>query len=145
MLHRRQKPFIVRTWRFVYYWFYNRIILLYWFLVHPHGHGVKSFIFRQDKLLLVRIGYHDKRWTLPGGAIDKGETPLVAAIRETEEEAGLSINNLQFLSESTFKKNKGMVTLYYFKGSTETEDLIIDNQEIIDAGWFSLDDVPENH
>lgn len=47
----------------------------------PRG-GVPEF-------LLVSCAGHAKRYTLPGGKIDVGETPSQAALRETREEAGV--------------------------------------------------------
>ncbi len=34
---------------------------------------------------------HAGQWALPGGRLDAGETPLEAALRETEEEIGLTL------------------------------------------------------
>lgn len=46
-------------------------------------------------LLLTRRGAHlrahARQWAFPGGRIDDGETPLQAAMREAEEEVGLTL------------------------------------------------------
>jgi mutator protein MutT len=50
---------------------------------------------KEQILLLKRAGWTEKfpeLWNLPGGGVDKGESPVEAAIRETEEECGLNIN-----------------------------------------------------
>lgn len=41
-----------------------------------------------------RFGEGDKYYVLPSGKIDEGETPLEAAIRETHEETGISLEKL---------------------------------------------------
>jgi mutator protein MutT len=37
------------------------------------------------------------KWNFPGGHIDEGETPRQAAIRECEEEAGITPKKVKFL------------------------------------------------
>jgi 8-oxo-dGTP pyrophosphatase MutT (NUDIX family) len=50
---------------------------------------------RADRLLLVR--HVEGWWTLPGGAVDPGETPAEAARRETREEASLDVELLRLV------------------------------------------------
>jgi len=60
------------------------------------------FIFDEDKFLLLRRSKTDLwmpgKWGLPGGKIDPGETPEEAVVRETMEEAGLSISSPRLLA-----------------------------------------------
>jgi len=51
---------------------------------------VRAVVFRGDELLLVRER-RSKAWTLPGGWADIGDTPSVAAERETLEESGYQV------------------------------------------------------
>ncbi|HSD66757.1 MAG TPA: NUDIX hydrolase N-terminal domain-containing protein [Vicinamibacteria bacterium] len=48
---------------------------------------VRAVVFRGEELLLVRER-RSGRWTLPGGWADAGDTPSLAAERETLEESG---------------------------------------------------------
>src|SRR5438270_2963018 len=50
-------------------------------------------VFRDDRLLLVRrvMNPGRERWALPGGYLDAGEDPRVAAAREATEEAGVQV------------------------------------------------------
>jgi 8-oxo-dGTP pyrophosphatase MutT (NUDIX family) len=43
-----------------------------------------------DQVLIIKTTYQ-KQWSFPGGIIDAGETPLKAAVRETQEEVGLAL------------------------------------------------------
>ena len=37
------------------------------------------------------LNRHASQWALPGGRLDDGETPVVAAVRETDEELGVAL------------------------------------------------------
>ncbi|WP_299549655.1 NUDIX hydrolase [Seonamhaeicola sp.] len=43
-----------------------------------------------------------KHWELPGGLIDKGESPRQCAIRETKEESNQELSEVRFLGIMTF-------------------------------------------
>ena len=45
----------------------------------------------QNRTLLVKANYKS-HWTFPGGAVDAGETPKEAAIREVKEEIGIDLD-----------------------------------------------------
>ena len=55
----------------------------------PYREGVGIVLFNRDGLVFAakRID-SDAAWQMPQGGIDKGETPLQAALREMEEEIG---------------------------------------------------------
>lgn len=44
---------------------------------------------REGKVVLVRLTYA-RGWRLPGGGVDRGETPREAALRELGEEIGMT-------------------------------------------------------
>lgn len=43
------------------------------------------------RLLIIKANYKHY-WTVPGGVVDPGETPLQAAVRETSEEVNIDLN-----------------------------------------------------
>ena len=51
---------------------------------------VRAAVFRDDRILLVKER-EDGFWTLPGGWADVGDSPSVAAVRETKEESGYDV------------------------------------------------------
>jgi ADP-ribose pyrophosphatase YjhB (NUDIX family) len=68
------------------------------------GHGyptpkvdVRAVVFRGEDLLLVRER-RNGRWTLPGGWADAGDTPSLAAERETLEESGYRVRAEKLLA-----------------------------------------------
>ncbi|MFE3995161.1 NUDIX domain-containing protein [Streptomyces goshikiensis] len=50
-------------------------------------------LFAAGHVLLIERGWdpHAGCWALPGGHVDSGETSLQAAVRELEEEAGITV------------------------------------------------------
>jgi 8-oxo-dGTP pyrophosphatase MutT (NUDIX family) len=51
----------------------------------------RLFLRSGDQLLLVKNWLGNGKWSLPGGGIKAGETPLLAVCREVFEETGLKI------------------------------------------------------
>ncbi|RMF79824.1 MAG: NUDIX domain-containing protein [Chloroflexi bacterium] len=58
---------------------------------------VRAVVFCDDKILLVKE-IVDGGWTLPGGWVDVGESPSVAAARETFEESGFEVRPVKLLA-----------------------------------------------
>jgi 8-oxo-dGTP pyrophosphatase MutT (NUDIX family) len=75
--------------------------------------------------LLVLRAYHD--WDFPKGTIEPGEAPLAAAIRETEEEAGLT--DLRFrwgeLSQETAPYGHPPKIARYYLAETNRSDIVL--------------------
>jgi 8-oxo-dGTP pyrophosphatase MutT (NUDIX family) len=69
------------------------------------------------RILLLRAY---KNWDFPKGLVEPGEDPLEAALREAQEEAGLS--DLQFIWGKEFKEtepyNQGRKTARYYLAET---------------------------
>jgi len=129
--------------RQTFYTFYNPVKRLYWRVWKPERVGVKSFIFNGNKLLLVRLGYAHKGWVLPGGGVDRGEVPAAAAAREVYEESGIAVIDMEFVGTTRHSGGDKKLTLHFFYGTTNHEDITIDDEEITAAGWFPLDALPK--
>ncbi len=63
------------------------------------------FVVRDGKILLIekKRGHGAGKVNGPGGKIDPGETPLECAVRETEEELLISVNDPRKVGELWFK------------------------------------------
>ena len=69
------------------------------------GAGV-LFFNEKGELLIVKPHYKDY-WSIPGGVVDKNESPRAAAIRETKEEIGIEVNKADFLCVDYISGNDG--------------------------------------
>ncbi len=77
----------------------------------------------------------------PGGHVDVGEEPEVAAIRELKEEAGITANKLEFVCEEevpwNYCKEATVHYWYLYKISVDTEDVVIAKDEAKSLAWYT--------
>ena len=68
----------------------------------PYRDGVGIALLNRDDLVFVgrRIDQTAEAWQMPQGGIDPGEDPLPAALREMEEEIGVSSALAEVIAES---------------------------------------------
>lgn len=144
MIERRRRPFLIRTLREAYYTIANPLKFLYWRIAKPVTNGAKALVLHEEKFLLVRIGYAHRKWTLPGGKVDPGENYKQAAIRELHEEAGIVVPDMAYLGTYSSTKGGKRDTVECYTARSDSSSIVIDDQEIVDAGWFSRDELPED-
>lgn len=67
-------------------------------------------IFNEDDHLLMGHVTGTRRWDIPKGGADEGETPIEAALRETLEETGIALNpaGLQDLGRHAYLPQKDL-------------------------------------
>lgn len=108
--------------------------------------AVITYIFSNDSVLLIhkKRGLGAGKVNAPGGHIEAGETELEAAVRETEEEVGLTPLNMSHAGKLYFQfadglKMEGTVFIADdFKGQlTETDEA--------DPFWIPIADIPYQH
>jgi 8-oxo-dGTP pyrophosphatase MutT (NUDIX family) len=83
---------------------------------------------RDDKTKLV----------LPGGKLDKGETPHEAAVRELKEETGIRAKSLTKLGRS--QDSKRIVHRFYVE--VEPDVRFWPNDDIGSLRWYKINEVP---
>ena len=106
-------------------------------------------VFDEEGKVLLQCRGDSRQWGFPGGAIELGETPEMAVIREVKEETGLDV------------KVSGLIGIYtdcdmaYPNGDQAHSICIVydleriggqlkcDDDETVDLRYFALDDMPE--
>ena len=102
------------------------------FSTEKYKHMVSLLLIAKDKkfLLLKRTDNGHKfsgYWGLPGGSVEKDETPLDAVIREVKEEIGLDIPNVKLLN--TYKYPRGVINVYVYNSTDFDPTKIVLNDE----------------
>lgn len=113
--------------------------------------GVRTLVLDDGGRLLLEKQRDFGSWALPHGCVDLGESALDAAIRETEEEVGISILEADLFGIYTDPK----YSVVYPNGD-EVQTFTIaflarrwegvprpDEQEVVEVGFFPLDALPE--
>lgn len=97
---------------------------------------------RENRVLLAmkKRGHGEGYWNGPGGKLEPGESPELAAQRETQEEVGIAINTLEKRGEIEFVYTDKTIRTHIFvtdnfSGTAkETEEML--------PKWFTLDTIP---
>ena len=125
-----------------FYIFISPFRKCYWFIFRPKTLGVKCLIECDSKFLMIRNTYGLKHWTFPGGGVHQGETPEKAARRETQEEVGIIAKELILIGEYQSTRQYKRDTVHCFYGKVQNDFFKIDNNEVLEAGWFAISDIP---
>jgi len=110
-----------------------------------------AVILRDDeaRVLLVRHADHGQ-WGLLGGAVDPGESPHDAAMRESREEIGVDVELGDVIGalggrgyevEYANGDRTAYVTVVY-DGRVAGGDLVPDGVEVLEVRWFAEADLP---
>lgn len=106
-------------------------------------------VVKNDKGQILFI-YRLDKWDLPKGKIDEGETKEVAAVREVEEECGISGLEIVSELEPTYhtyemKGRKILKRTYWFEMKTSDTSLLIPQTEenIETVVWVDANDISQ--
>jgi mutator protein MutT len=100
----------------------------------------------KNEILLVRSYKWADKWVVMGGHVEWGETIADAVVREAKEEVGLEvkftkvIEVAEFVLDPSFHDKKHMIALQSECHVIGDSNPKIDNNEIQEAKYFSLED-----
>lgn len=105
------------------------------------------FLETDDGKLMVVKALYKNYWSLPGGVIDAGESPLEAACRETREEVAIVLDPSRVKYALTIHRSSerlGMSYAFVFRAHVTDEQLAnvaLQANEISDVAYVTKEDV----
>jgi NAD+ diphosphatase len=110
---------------------------------YPHLHPAVIVLVRDgDRVLLTRKAFWPKgRYGLVAGFVDAGESLEGAAAREVREEVGVEIRDLRYAGSQHWPFPSQLMV--GFTAEYACGDLRVNREELEDARWFSVHDLPD--
>lgn len=111
--------------------------------VARHRTGVTLVCFDgDDRILMLKHVFHPSSpWDLPGGWLERNESPADCALRELHEETGLSAGLGPVVHVARDPK-PAHITITYMAMLCEPNSQPVLSGEILEARWFSHDALP---
>jgi 8-oxo-dGTP pyrophosphatase MutT (NUDIX family) len=104
--------------------------------------GVFASIFNKDcQILCVKRANGTQNWTMPGGKLEQGETPIQAVIREVAEETGYQVIPDRFIGAYSIPKNDDLILALDARivGQNPWQP----TAEIAEFAFFAFNELPE--
>jgi 8-oxo-dGTP pyrophosphatase MutT (NUDIX family) len=105
-------------------------------MIEETSSGVVLFRKENDKILFLLLHYPSGHWDFVKGKMEEGETPHETAIRETQEETGITdvefLDNYEEWIQYNFQYQGELVQkkVVFFLGETKTKDITISHEHL---------------
>lgn len=97
------------------------------------------------RLLLLRQP-PGRGWSLPAGLLDRGETPVEAAVRELAEESGIRLEPEQLRqavpNAVVHHHGRWVDMVFETEVPAASTPLAVDHREVLEAAWHPVDELP---
>ena len=98
-------------------------------------------VHRGDKVLLARNHrFPEGMYSTLAGFVEPGESIEETVVREVKEEVGVKVHNLEYLGSQPWPFPNSL--MLGFHAEYESGDIQLQDDEIADARWFPIDDLP---
>ena len=94
----------------------------------------------RGRVLLIKENYERRRWGLPGGRIEDGESPWAAAVRETREETGVEAEIDHLIG--VYGLDNGFYAYAFAAVIVAGEPSVPATGEIAEVVWHDARDLP---
>lgn len=101
------------------------------------------FVIRDGKILLIdkKTGLGRGKVNGPGGKVETGESPEDCAVRECQEELGITVSALQYCGQHRFQFVDGYSLLVWVYRTEQFEGVPMETVEA-KPHWIPLDEIP---
>lgn len=105
--------------------------------------GAIGIVFSKDRKKVLLVKRRDvPAWVLPGGGIEKGETPEKTCIREVLEESGYKVKIIKQIAEYSYKGSKNISHLFLCQILSGKARISSESKEVT---FFNLNNLPNPH
>ncbi|MEU9218850.1 NUDIX hydrolase [Streptomyces sp. NPDC048376] len=104
-----------------------------------------AIIVDEGRVLMVRrrVGEGDLLWQFPAGAIEEGEAPEDAAVRETAEETGLVVTSDRQIGYLESHPKSGREMFYTACTPVQGEAHVADEDELDAVAWVAHSEISD--
>lgn len=95
----------------------------------------------QEVLLARGVQWRMPMYSCLAGFVEAGETLEACVVREIREEVGITVGDVTYRGSQPWPFPHSLMV--GFRARHETGDLVLDDTEIADAGWFRRDRLPD--
>ena len=112
-------------------------------IIYPRiSPAIIVLIKKGNEILLARSPRFPKgMYSVIAGFVEPGETLEEALCREVQEEVGLSVHNIRYFASEPWPFPDSL--MIGFTADYAGGEIRIDNNEIVAAGWFDRDNLPQ--
>jgi len=109
----------------------------------------QCIVHRENRILMVKH-QHDGRawWCLPGGSVERAETPAEAALRELREECCVEGTIIREINHAIYDTENDAFTFLVDIGDQIPQmgtdpEFLADDQVLVKIAWFTLSEISE--
>jgi len=98
-------------------------------------------VLKQNRLLLAsNKRFKSEFYSVLAGFVEPGETLEECVVREVKEEVGIAVKNIRYFGSQPWPFPNSLMVGFIadYKGG----EIDVDKSEIVDAAWFSSDNLP---
>ncbi|MFE3068869.1 NUDIX hydrolase [Streptomyces sp. NPDC059247] len=103
-----------------------------------------AIVVNEGRVLMVRrrVSEGQLSWQFPAGEVEPGEAREDAAVRETQEETGLTVKAVKLLGERVHPKTGRLMSYTACEALVGTAH-VADTEELAELAWVAHGEIPE--